>query len=204
MLSFILRWSCYLIPVQRPLLCRLAKATQGSKPVGWKRPFRVFNFTISSKERERPWFWFHISTRSHQRQDGDISQFPSQLQYFTTLCHCVWHWFRFIVKRTEATTIFPLMQNSLFLRGSSKQTLIDKVPEHLLLSVLTFKFDYFNFDRDTAFHQTRLGWIFDYGNSFCLIWTFRLEIIFHCLSWRCLIWTFRLEMIFHCLSWRWE
>ena len=64
------------------------------------------------------------------------------------------------------------MQNSLFLRGSSKQTLIDKVPEHLLLSVLTFKFDYFNFDRDTAFHQTRLGWIFDYGNSFCLIWTF--------------------------------
>ena len=47
------------------------------------------------------------------------------------------------------------MQNSLFRRGSSKQTLIDKVPEHLLLSVLTFKFDYFNFDRDTAFHQTR-------------------------------------------------
>ena len=64
------------------------------------------------------------------------------------------------------------MHNSLFLRGSPKQTLIDKVPEHLLLSVLTFKFDYFNFDRDTAFHQTSLGWIFDYGNIFCLIRTF--------------------------------
>ena len=48
------------------------------------------------------------------------------------------------------------MQNSLFRRGSSKQTLIDKVSEHLLLSVLTFKFDYFNFDRDTAF--IRLDW----------------------------------------------
>ena len=51
------------------------------------------------------------------------------------------------------------MQNSLFLRGSSKQTLIDKVPEHLLLSVLTFRFDYFNYGGrfgDTAFHQTSL------------------------------------------------
>ena len=42
----------YLIPVRAPLLCRLAKATQGSGPARWKWPFRVFNFTISSKERE--------------------------------------------------------------------------------------------------------------------------------------------------------
>ena len=172
MLSFILRWSCYLIPVQRPLLCRLAKATQGSKPVGWKRPFRVFNFTISSKEREALVLISHFDAFTSKTRRGHFT-ISKSASIFHNTCHCVWHWFRFIVKRTEATTIFPLMQNSLFLRGSSKQTLIDKVPEHLLLSVLNFRFDYFNFDRDTAFHQTRLGWIFDYGNSFCLIWTFR-------------------------------
>ena len=78
------------------------------------------------------------------------------------------------------------MQNSLFLRGSSKQTLIDKVPEHLLLSVLTFKFDYFNFDRDTAF--IRLVWA---GSSI-------MEIVFVSFG------PFSLEIVFHCLSWKWE
>ena len=163
--------------------------------------FQFHNFVKGEREALVLISHFDAFTSKTRRGHFTISKSAS---IFHNTCHCVWHWFRFIVKRTEATTIFPLMQNSLFRRGSSKQTLIDKVPEHLLLSVLTFKFDYFNFDRDTAFHQTRLGWIFDYGNSFCLIWTFRLEIVFHCLSWRCLIWTFRLEMIFHCLSWRWE